>query len=54
VTAPLPIDLVSELAKRGDGRTSGDTRDRAHTATSTTSSSIAGGIASLRSVRLSR
>lgn len=54
VAATLPIDFVAELAKSSGGRPPGDSRDRAHTATSTTSSSIAGGMASLRSLRLSR
>lgn len=54
VTTPLAIDLVPELSKDCDCSPTGDARDRAHTATSTTSSSIAGGIASSRSLRLSR
>jgi hypothetical protein len=54
VATALPVDFVSDVNERPHHLTSGDARQLAHTATSTNSSSIAGGTGSPRSFRLSR
>jgi hypothetical protein len=54
VAALLPIDLVPEAPERGDSLKTGNARKDTHTATSMTSSWMAGGIGSFRSRRLSR
>ena len=54
VAAALPIALVTELLERPDRLAGGDARQLAQTATSTSSSLMAGGMGSPRSLRLSR
>lgn len=54
MTSMLSIELVSELPKGDHSGPTRDTRQSAHRFTSTTSSSIDGGMGSSRAFRLSR
>lgn len=54
VASSLPVPLVAQLAQGLDHLSAGDPREMAHPETSTTSSSIEGGIGSLCSRRLSK
>lgn len=48
MAAPLAVNLVAKLPKGRDGFASGNAREFAHTATSTSSSPMGGGIGSPR------
>jgi len=54
VAPGLVVNLVAQLGEDADGILTGDDRESAHTATSTTSSTIGGGIGSPCLARLAR